>query len=117
MEEVAVSRPVPIERTAAPMRRDRGAALVMTLLVCLAICAAVTSALVPVLTDVVHRQQAQAAADAAALAGVSGGRAASSRLASANDGVLVSWSQRGHEVTVTVQVGGQSATARATDAP
>jgi predicted MarR family transcription regulator len=91
--------------------------LVFTVLVGVAICAAVTLALVPFLTDLVHRQQAQSAADAAALAGVTGGRSASASLAAANDGVLVSWSRSGRAVTVTVAVGDQRATARATDEP
>jgi predicted MarR family transcription regulator len=97
--------------------RDRGSMLVFTVLVGVAICAAVTLALVPFLTDLVHRQQAQSAADAAALAGVTGGRAASASLAAANDGALVSWTRDGRAVTVTVAVGDQRATARATDEP
>jgi predicted MarR family transcription regulator len=91
--------------------------LVFTTLVGVALCAAVTLALMPLLVDLVHRQRAQSAADAAALAGVTGGRAASARLASANDGVVVSWSRDGRAVTVTVAVGDQRASARATDAP
>lgn len=97
--------------------RDRGSMLVFTVLVGVAICAAVTLALVPFLTDLVHRQQAQSAADAAALAGVTGGRAASASLAAANDGVLVSWSRDGRAVTVTVTVDDQRASAKATDEP
>ena len=43
--------------------------------------------------------------------------AGSSALAAANDATLVSWARDGHDVTVTVRVGGQAATARATDGP
>jgi predicted MarR family transcription regulator len=97
--------------------RDRGSMFVFTTLVGVAMCAAVTLALVPFLTDLVHRQRAQSAADAAALAGVTGGRAASDRLADANDGVVVAWTRDGRAVTVTVTVGDRRATARATDEP
>jgi predicted MarR family transcription regulator len=97
--------------------RDRGSMLVFTVLVGVALCAAVTLALVPFLVDLVHRQQAQSAADAAALAGVNGGRSESAALASANDAALVTWSRNGRRVTVTVRVGDQTATARATDEP
>lgn len=99
------------------MARDRGSMLVFTTMVGVALCGALTLALVPFLIGLVHRQQAQTAADAAALAGVTGGRAASARLAGANDAVLVSWSRDGRAVTVTVVVGDERATARATDAP
>jgi Flp pilus assembly protein TadG len=98
-------------------RRDSGSMLVLTALVGVAMCAAVTLGLVPVLVGLVHRQQAQSAADAAALAGVTGGRAASADLAAANDAALVSWSRDGYEVTVTVRVDDHEATARATDEP
>ena len=97
--------------------RDRGSMLILVVLTGLAMTASITLALVPVLTSLVHRQQAQSAADAAALAGVTGGRAASLAIASANEAVLVGWSRSGYLVTVTVQVGGQEATARATDEP
>jgi len=91
--------------------------LVLVVLTGLGMTAAITLALVPVLTSLVQRQQAQSAADAAALAGVTGGRAASQGIASANEAVLIAWSQSGHAVTVTVQVGEQEATARATNEP
>lgn len=97
--------------------RDSGSMLVFTAMVGVALCAAVTVALVPFLLGLVHRQQAQSAADAAALAGVTGGRAASASLAAANDGLLVSWTRDGRAVTVTVTVGDQRATAKATDEP
>lgn len=99
------------------MARDRGSMLVLAVLVGVAMTAAVTLALVPVLTGLVDRQHAQSAADAAALAGVIGGRSESEAVAAANEATLVAWSRAGHEVTVTVSVGGQQASARATDAP
>ena len=42
---------------------------------------------------------------------------AASSLAAANDATLVAWSRSAYEVTVTVQVGEQQATARATNEP
>ena len=48
---------------------------------------------------------------------MTGGEAASSAIAAANDATLVAWSRSGYEVTVTVRVGEQQATARATNAP
>jgi Flp pilus assembly protein TadG len=65
----------------------------------------------------VERRDQQNAADAAALAGVTGGASASRVIAAANDATVVAWSRSGYEVTVTVQVGEQRATARATDEP
>lgn len=97
--------------------RDRGSMLVLVVLVGLALTASVTLALVPVLGALIDRQHAQSAADAAALAGVTGGRRASAALAAENEATLVAWSRAGFEVTVTVEVDGQRATARATDAP
>ena len=97
--------------------RDRGAMLVVTVLVGLALTTAVMLALVPRLGELVDRQRAQAAADAAALAGVVDGRAGAAALAAANGGVLVGWSQGDAEVTVEVEVDGVRAVARATDAP
>jgi hypothetical protein len=65
------------------------------------------------------RSRAQSAADAAALAGLEGGYASALRAAGANDSTLLSWSAGPeiHHVTVVVQVGGQIATARASDQP
>lgn len=97
--------------------RDRGSMLVLVVFVGVAITVAVMLAITPVLGDLIDRQQARSAADAAALAGVNGGVAASSALASMNGAVLVAWSQDGRQVTVQVQVGDQVAIARATDQP
>ncbi|MFP5488900.1 MAG: hypothetical protein ACLGHQ_11415 [Acidimicrobiia bacterium] len=91
--------------------------LVLTVLVGTAISAAVLLATVPFVGGLVDRQRARAAADAAALAGVVDGRPAAAALASANGAVLVEWSEIGDEVVVTVEVDGQRASARATDAP
>jgi predicted MarR family transcription regulator len=88
--------------------------LMLVVLTGLGMTAAITIALVP---SLVQRQQAQSAADAAALAGVTGGRQASLAIASANQATLIAFSRSGYAVTVTVQVGGQAASARATDEP
>lgn len=97
--------------------RDRGSMTVFVVLVGAAVSLAVLTALVPLLDGLIDRQHAQAAADAAALAGVEGGRSAAVSIAAANGAVLVSWRTRGDEVTVVVQIDGQRASARATDAP
>src|SRR5262245_16120313 len=97
--------------------RDRGSMLVFVTLIGLALTSAITLALMPVLVALIDHQHAQGAADAAALAGVTGGQAASSAVAARNRATLVAWSRSGFEVTVTVRVGDTTATARATDAP
>jgi hypothetical protein len=97
--------------------RDRGSAFVLSVLVGLALTGSVMLALVPVLDGLVDRQRARSAADAAALAGVTGGRQAAAAVAGANGALLVTFSEVGHEVLVTVQVGDQRGDARATDAP
>lgn len=97
--------------------RDRGSMVVLVVFVGLGITTGVTLGLSPVLVDLIDRQRAQSAADAAALAGVSGGRAASWSIAAANDAMLVEWSRDGQQVSVRVEVGDQRASARATDEP
>lgn len=97
--------------------RDRGSMLLLVMFVGVALTAAITMALVPVLTDLNERQRARSAADASALAGVIGGRVAATDIAGRNEARLVSWSERGDEVVVTVRVGDHVATARATDGP
>ena len=97
--------------------RDAGSMAVLTMLVGLALTTAVLTAMVPWVTELGERQRAQTAADAAALAGVTGGRSASARLASHNDATLVTWARHGRDVIVTVVVGEQEASARATDGP
>lgn len=98
-------------------RRDRGSAFVLTVLVTLALGGAATLAVVPMAETLISRQRAHSAADAAALAGVTGGEAASVAVAAANGATLVSWARAGRQVTVTVRVGDQLVTARATDGP
>ncbi len=98
-------------------RRDRGSAVVLTTLIAFALAGAAVVAAIPMAVGLAERQRAHAAADAAALAGVHGGRPAAARLAAANDGELVAWSQHGPTVTVTVRVGNQQVTARATNGP
>ena len=66
---------------------------------------------------IVDRGRAQTAADAAALAATGGGRSAAQRLATRNGAVLVGYSEVGDVVTVTVEIHGEHATARATDGP
>lgn len=97
--------------------RDRGAAMIMTVLIALAFGAGATMALIPVVDDLVAHQRARSAADAAALAGVIEGRAAAAELAAANGATLVAFDADGHVVKVTVRVGDRTATARATDEP
>ena len=61
--------------------------------------------------------RAQTAPDAAALAALDGGPAAAADLAARHGAVVVSWTRRDREVTVTVRLGEVTATARASDAP
>ena len=96
--------------------RDRGQAVVLLLIV------VVMAALAVVGTGrfsvrVIDRGRAQTAADAAALAAVAGGRIAAGRLAVDNGARLVSFAEADSAITVVVDVGGQRATARATDGP
>ena len=96
---------------------DQGSMTVLVVLVAFALTASIVLAMIPVLGDLTDRQQARSAADAAALAGVTGGRAASTALAEHNDAALIVWSRSGREVTVRVRVGDQEVTACATDGP
>lgn len=99
------------------MQRDRGSAFLLTILLGLAVAGGALLAVGPVATDLIDRQQAHSAADAAALAGVRGGESAAAELAAANGGELVGFSTEGRRVTVTVRVGDQQVSARATDEP
>lgn len=98
-------------------RADRGSAFVLTILVTLALGGAAGLAVVPMAETLIDRQRAHSAADAAALAGVTGGEPAAASVAAANGATLVAWSREGRAVTVTVRVGDQRITARATDGP
>jgi hypothetical protein len=95
---------------------DRGQAA-MLLLACVALIAAVAVAAGALGVRIAARERAQTAADAAALAGVTDGRAGAARLAAANGGRLVSYSEAGDDVTVVVEVDGERSRARATDGP
>lgn len=97
-------------------RGERGQATVLLL----AVVAVVVVAMVATArfgSRVVAKEQAQVAADAAALAGVTGGQPAARRVAAANHGLLVGFLSNGETVLVTVRVGTDVATAKATRAP
>ncbi len=99
-------------------RRDRDCGQAIVLLLAVVVIAVVCAvAMGHFGARLVDKQQAQLAADAAALAGVIGGRDAAERLAVANNGVLTDFVASGAEVMVAVQVGDESAQARATRAP
>lgn len=96
--------------------KDRGQAV--ALLLAVVVMAAVSVAAIGAFSSrVVNHGRAQTAADAAALAATIGGQSAAQRLASSNGGRLVSYSESGDAVVVVVDVGGERATARATDGP
>lgn len=97
-------------------RPDRGQATVLLLaIVALVVVAMVATARFG--ARVVAKEQAQVAADAAALAGVTGGQPAARRVAAANGGLLVAFLGDGVTVSVSVRVGTDVATAKATRAP
>ena len=96
--------------------RDRGQAV--PLLLAVVVMSAVSVAAIGVFSArLIDRGRAQTAADAAALAGTIGGEAAAQRLASSNGGHLIGYHEAGDTVEVVVDVGGERATARATDGP
>lgn len=101
-------------------RVDRGSSVVLVAAV-IVLAGLMAFAVAELGVAAAHRARAQTAADAAALAGVSGGRAAASRLAAANGGALRSFVRSGRPtaitVTVTVELGDAVATARATNGP
>jgi hypothetical protein len=96
--------------------RDRGQAVALLLAV-VAMAALSVVAIGEFSGRIVDRGRAQTAADAAALAATIGGIAAAQRLASSNGGRLISFRESGDTVVVVVDVGGERATARATDGP
>lgn len=100
----------------ASIERDRGQAVVLVLAL-VAVLVVMLVAVAQFGARLVAREQAQVVADAAALAGVVGGRGEAERMAIANGGVLMTFQSGGDEVVVGVQVGGETATARATRAP
>jgi Flp pilus assembly protein TadG len=99
---------------------DRGSAVVLVAAV-VVLTGLMAFAVAELGVTAAQRARAQTAADAAALAGVSGGRVAASRFAVANGGALRSFVRSGPPaavtVTVTVELGGAVATARATNGP
>lgn len=97
-------------------QQDRGQA-VMMLLAAVALAALAVVAVGTFGLRLIDRGRAQTAADAAALAGLRGGPAAAVDLAGRNGAVLVGFEQVGDLVTVSVEVDGVRASARATDGP
>jgi hypothetical protein len=87
------------------VRDDRGQAVPLAL-IAVAVAILATVALAELGGNIVDAGRARTAADAAALAGVEGGRQASTRVAAENGATLVAWSSRpdGDGVTVTVEV-------------
>jgi hypothetical protein len=95
-----------------PGRSDAGQAAPLLAAV-MAVVAVLLLALGQLGQRVVSAARARTAADAAALAGAAAGRAAAAAMAADNGGTLVSYSDTGGDVLVTVRVDGASATARA----
>ncbi len=104
-------------RDARTARRDSGQAAIVLLAVVAVLMVTMSIAVATMGRTTIDRTRAQTAADAAALAGLEGGASASSQLAALHGATVVSWTDVGDEVTVTVRVGDTTATARATDAP
>lgn len=100
-------------------RAPRGQAALVVVVITFVLCSAIAAGLTHVAATTRARARAQTAADAAALASVDGDRSDAVRLADLNGATVVAW-HRGpgpYEVTVTVQIGGVTATSRATNAP
>ncbi|MEO7397223.1 MAG: pilus assembly protein TadG-related protein [Ilumatobacteraceae bacterium] len=104
-------------RRASP---DRGQAIALVTIV-IAVIASVAIGMASVALRLVHRSEAQTAADAAALAGATSGYASAAAVAERNGGRLVAFQSDpdGDDVTVsvTVEVGGESAVAKASTEP
>jgi Flp pilus assembly protein TadG len=106
------------QRDACEGRRDRGQAVIMVVIVAAVLLVAVIGAIGAMGRTTLARARAQTAADSAALASVAGDVEDARRLAGAHGAILVAW-VRGptpNEVTVTVQLDGETATARASNA-
>jgi len=95
---------------------DRGQA-VPVLIGVVAVLAAIALGIARFGADLGDAARARTAADAAALAGVEGGADGAALLAAANHASLVSFTQDGDDVLVTVVVGRARATARASGGP
>ncbi len=103
----------------SPTAHDRGQVAVAVVLIGATIFVLLMSALSNLGGLMIDRVKAQTAADAAALASLDGGRSKADELAHIHGAMVILW-QRGpgrDEVTVVVQLGEATATARATDAP
>ena len=98
-------------------RADRGQAAIVVVAVAAVVLVTMLFALATMGRTTLDRTRAQTAADAAALAALDGGPAAAADLAARHGAVVVSWTRRDREVTVTVRLGEVTATARASDAP
>ena len=98
-------------------RGERGQAAVLVITVVAVLLVVFSTAVASMGRHTIDRTRAQTAADAAALAALDGGVAAASYLAARHGAVLTAWEVSGFEVTVTVRLGDDSATARATDTP
>ena len=97
--------------------RDAGQAAVFVVIILTTIAIVLIMAVARLGTEVLDRSAAQTAADAAALASLTGGRDAALMVARANGAVMIAWSSGADEVAVTVRIGDEVATARATDSP
>jgi len=99
------------------VRRESGQAAIVLLAVVAVLVVTISLAVAAMGRTTIDRTRAQTAADAAALAGLEGGSSAASRLAARHGATLITWTEIGDDVTVTVRLGETTATARATDAP
>ena len=95
------------------IRGDGGQAMPLAI-AAIVVAGLLTIAVGSMAADVVDAARAQTAADAAALASIEGGRVAASSMALEHGGAVVSWSQQGTVITVSVRVGDAVAVARAT---
>jgi len=100
------------------VRDDDGQAAVLVVAMASVLFMTMLAGLSAVGGRVVDRAHAQTAADAAALASLDGGRAAAQRMAAAHGArIVLVTTGPGDEVTVQVDYGSATATARATAAP
>lgn len=107
----------PVIPAGPSVRRDRGQAAVLLVLVVTTVLIVFLVALAGLGATSLGRTRAQTAADAAALASLDGGRAAAVRFAAAHGAEVVGWTEGPGigEVTVVVRLGEVTAIARASD--
>ena len=100
-------------------RTSNGGQAAMLVIVTVVLIMALAWGAVSLAVRAAHRGRAQTAADAAAIAGVRGGSAEAARAATVNGAALIDFSSVGDPITVrvTVSVGGDTATATASNAP